>query len=145
MRRAAPLGVTPISRAGRTCHTGNMETVDGIGGFFFRATDATMLSRWYAEHLGITAPPQSTDGDVWIQAAGPTAFAPFGPEAHASPYLGPLGWGINFRVRNLDAMVAQLRAAGIAVEVDPENYSIGRFAQLHDPEANAIQLWEPIV
>jgi len=51
--------------------------------------------------------------------------------------------GHNFRVGDLDAIVAQLRATGIDVEIDPEEYPNGRFAQLRDPEGNAIQLWEP--
>jgi predicted enzyme related to lactoylglutathione lyase len=70
-------------------------------------------------------------------------FAPFGPAHWESPYLGRTGWGINFRVDDLDAMVKQLRAAGIDVEVDAEDYPNGRFAQLSDPEGNAVQLWEP--
>ena len=78
-----------------------------------------------------------------MQEAGPTVFAPFGPEHAASPHIGPSGWGINFRVRDLDAMVDQLRAAGIEVEVDEELYPNGRFAHLHDPEGNPVQLWEP--
>lgn len=51
-------------------------------------------------------------------------------------------WIMTFRVRDLDAMVAQLRAAGVSVEVDPERYPNGRFANLTDPEANPIQLWQ---
>jgi glyoxylase I family protein len=50
---------------------------------------------------------------------------------------------INFRVRDLDAMVAQLTRAGIPVKVDPQVYPNGRFARLHDPEGNPIELWEP--
>ena len=50
---------------------------------------------------------------------------------------------INFRVRDLDKMAAQLRANGVAVEIDPETYPIGRFAKLVDPEDNPIQLWQP--
>ena len=73
----------------------------------------------------------------------PRSSRPFGPEHAASPHIGPSGWGINFRVRDLDAMVDQLRTAGIEVEVDDELYPNGRFAQLHDPEGNAVQLWEP--
>jgi predicted enzyme related to lactoylglutathione lyase len=122
---------------------GAMQTVEGIGGFFFKAKDADRLSRWYAEHLGVGAPPTSYGGEVWTQAAGPTVFAPFGAEHAESPHLGPTGWGVNFRVRDLDAMVAQLRDAGVAVEVDAELYPNGRFAQLADPEGNAVQLWEP--
>ena len=121
-----------------------MEAVEGIGGFFFAARDAEALGRWYAEHLGVNKPPATYEDEdqVWRQQAGPTVFAPFGAEHADSPHLGPTGWGLNFRVRDLDAMVAQLRAAGIAVAVDPADYPNGRFAQLADPEGNAIQLWE---
>jgi glyoxylase I family protein len=49
-------------------------------------------------------------------------------------------WMINFRVRDLEAMVAQVRASGISVEVDPERYPNGRFASLADPEGNLIQI-----
>ena len=121
-----------------------MERVDGIGGFFFKALDGDGLTRWYAEHFGVTAVPEEYDAEVWTQEAGATVFAPFGPEHHDSPHLGPTGWGINFRVRDLTAMVDQLRAAGIEVEVDPEQYPNGWFAQLSDPEGNAIQLWQPL-
>jgi glyoxylase I family protein len=119
-----------------------MARVLGIGGFFFKARDADALSRWYAEHLGIAAPPQSYDAEVWVQEAGATVFAPFGEEHWSSPYLGPTGWGINLRVDDLDGMVEQLRAARVEVEVDPEQYPNGRFAQVLDPEGNAIQLWQ---
>jgi glyoxylase I family protein len=120
-----------------------VEQVDGIGGFFFKARDAVALSRWYADHLGVTGPPESYEAEVWTPDAGPVVLAPFGPEQWESPYLGPTGWGLNFRVRDLAAMVAQLSAAGITVEVDRETYPNGRFASLHDPEGNAIQLWQP--
>jgi glyoxylase I family protein len=116
-----------------------MERVNGIGGVFFRSSDPDGLRRWYAEHLGVGA-----DDDLeWHQEAGPTVFAPYGEDQWDSPHLGPSGRGINFRVGDLDAMVAQLRAAGIEVDVDPEAYPYGRFAQLSDPEGGAVQLWEP--
>jgi len=120
------------------------ERVQGIGGFFFIARDAEALSDWYATNLGVTSPPPIYDDPVWTQQAGPTVFAPFGPEHAESPHLGPSGWGLNFRVADLDAMVTQLRAAGIDVEVDAEIYPNGRFAQLTDPEDNPVQLWEPL-
>ncbi len=119
-----------------------MEKVTGIGGLFFRATDPAALARWYQDHLGITPSPATYDEKPWQQEAGPTVFAPF---PASTTYFGDAKqtWMINFRVRNLDAMVAQLRAAGIAVEIDPETYPNGRFARLTDPEDNPIQLWEP--
>jgi glyoxylase I family protein len=119
-----------------------MERVTGIGGFFFRADDPDGLARWYAEHLGVGFPPEAEEDEPWFQEAGPTVFAPFGPQQWESPYLGEHRWGVNFRVRDLDAIVAQLRYVGIAVEVDHAVYPHGRFANLHDPEGNAVQLWE---
>lgn len=120
-----------------------MEKVLGIGGFFFRAKDPTALAQWYLKHLGISLIPSSYSDSPWRQEAGPTAFAPF-PEA--SDYFGDPKqvWMINFRVRNLDAMTAQLRAAGIAVQVDEQIYPNGRFARLHDAESNPVELWEAL-
>jgi glyoxylase I family protein len=119
-----------------------MERVLGIGGLFFRSEQPDVVARWYEEHLGVIGTGESYDDPVWRQQEGETVFAPFGPEHWTSPHLGPSGWGINFRVADLDAMVSQLRAAGIDVEVDAERYPNGRFAQLHDPDGNAVQLWQ---
>jgi predicted enzyme related to lactoylglutathione lyase len=119
-----------------------MEKVTGIGGFFFRSADPKALAAWYEEHLGVAPVPTSPDQQPWRQEAGATAFAPFPAK---SDYFGDSAkqFMLNFRVRDLDAMVAQLRNAAIEVEVDPETYSIGKFARLQDPEGNPIQLWEP--
>lgn len=120
-----------------------MEKVSGIGGFFFRARDPVGVARWYQQHLGITLTPKSYQDPVWHQAAGPTAFEPF-PET--SDYFGDATkvWMLDFRVRDLDKMAAQLRAAGIEVKIDPQTYPNGRFARLHDPEGNPIELWEDV-
>src|SRR5690554_1869280 len=119
-----------------------MERVTGIGGVFFRARDPESLQRWYADHLGVDAPPETYDNASWWQQPGPTVFAAM---EQGSAYFGSSdhSWAINFRVDNLDAMVAQLRASGIDVTVHPEPYPNGRFADLHDPEGNPVQLWEP--
>lgn len=119
-----------------------MEKVAGIGGLFFRAHDPGALGRWYLQHLGISLMPTAIDAPVWHQEAGPTVFSPFPETTH---YFGDPQkmWMINFRVHNLDRMVAQLQAAGIEVKVDPTTYPNGRFARLHDPEGNPIELWQP--
>ncbi|HVI01663.1 MAG TPA: VOC family protein [Enhygromyxa sp.] len=119
-----------------------MEKVTGIGGFFFRAKDERALARWYQQHLGVALTPTSYDGEPWTQEAGATVFAPF-PQDTKMFGRAEQQWMINFRVRNLSAMVEQLRAASIEVEVDPEVYPNGVFASLRDPEGNPIQLWEP--
>lgn len=119
-----------------------MERVTGIGGFFFRANDPEGLTRWYENHLGVPGPPASYDERSWEQAAGPTVFAAF--PADSEHFRRPeQQWAINFRVRDLDAMVAQLRGAGIEVEVHEEGYPNGWFADLVDPEGNPVQLWQP--
>jgi len=118
------------------------EKVVGIGGLFFRAHDPDALGRWYLQHLGISLTPTSNDAPVWHQEAGPTVFSPFPETSH---YFGNQQkvWMVNFRVRDLNKMAAQLRTAGIEVKVDPQSYPNGRFARLHDPEGNPIELWQP--
>jgi hypothetical protein len=93
----------------------------GIGGLFFRGRDPAALSLWYQEHLGITPTPSSYEELPWQQEAGPSGFSPF-PET--TDYFGDSkqAWMVNFRVRDLDAMTAQLRAAGIAIDVDPQHF-----------------------
>jgi glyoxylase I family protein len=120
----------------------SMHKVSGIGGFFFRAEDPEGLAKWYMENLGIDLVPSSYETKPWQQEAGPTAFAPF---EKTSDYFGDAKkvWMLNFRVLDLDGMVAQLRGRGIDVKVDPETYPNGRFARAHDPERNPIELWEP--
>ena len=119
-----------------------MEKVAGIGGLFFRAHDPDALGRWYLDNLGISLTPTKVDSPVWKQEAGPTVFSPF-PEK--TRYFGDPQkmWMVNFRVHDLDKMAAQLQKAGIEVRVDPQAYPNGRFAHLHDPEGNPIELWQP--
>ena len=119
-----------------------MEKVAGIGGFFFRAHDPKALGKWYQQYLGVALTPTGEGETVWQQEAGPTSFSPF-PET--TKYFGDPNkfWMINFRVHDIDKMVAQLRSAGIEVK-DPEAFGdIGRFTRLHDPEGNPIELWQP--
>lgn len=119
-----------------------MEKVLGIGGLFFRSPDPERLARWYADHLGVDPVPQDYDTPAWQQQAGTTVFAPFPAD---TDYFGDPArqWMINFRVRDLDAMIAQLEEAGIAVKLHPEAQPNGRFAHLSDPDGNPIELWEP--
>ncbi|MGV3651907.1 MAG: VOC family protein [Devosia sp.] len=118
-----------------------MEKVLGIGGFFWRARDPEALALWYQQHLGVDGVPSDYDTLPWQQEAGTTVFAPF---KHDTTYFDrpEQQFMVNFRVRDLDAMIAQLQAAGIAVKADPEIYPNGRFARLHDPEGNPIELWQ---
>lgn len=116
-----------------------MEKVLGIGGFFFRARDPQSLLSWYSDHLGI-----DIIDSVWHQQAGSTVFMPFKAD---TDYFGrpDQQWMINFRVANLDQIIAQLKADGITVETKDEwNSEVGRFARIYDPEGNPIELWQPL-
>jgi catechol 2,3-dioxygenase-like lactoylglutathione lyase family enzyme len=112
--------------------------VEGVGGFFFRAADPAALSLWYKQHLGIGGydPP-------WEQSAGPAVFSPFPADTDYFP--AGHHWMLNLRVSDLDALLAKLGAAGIDIITKPEWNApeTGRFARIHDPEGNPIELWEP--
>jgi len=107
----------------------------GIGGVFFRARDPAALGAWYEKHLGVS--------QFWTQQAGTTVFAPF--KADTDYFPTDRQWMINFRVDDLDPLIAALKEAGIAVETRAEwdTAETGRFARIHDPEGNPIELWEP--
>ncbi|WP_423069336.1 VOC family protein [Devosia sp. CN2-171] len=115
-----------------------MAKATGIGGIFFRARDTKALSAWYEEHLGVPG--------FWTQDAGLTIYSPF--EEATTYFPADKQWMINFRVDDLDGLIAQLKSAGIAVETRPNEWDTpetGRFARVADPEGNQIELWQPPV
>ncbi len=110
--------------------------VTGIGGFFFRAKDPEAIRAWYVEHLGVGSVPYG----AWETQAGPSVFAPFAVDADY--FAADRPWMLNLRVDDIDSLIATLRVAGIAVITDPEwdMPGFGRFARIHDPEGNPIEL-----
>jgi predicted enzyme related to lactoylglutathione lyase len=113
--------------------------VVGIGGVFFRANDPKTLLEWYRTHLGVA--PDSPYS--WETQAGPTVFMPFSKDTDHFPAARQ--WMINFRVAEMDRLLTGLRSAGIEVVTNPDwdTPETGRFARIHDPEGNPIELWEP--
>jgi catechol 2,3-dioxygenase-like lactoylglutathione lyase family enzyme len=123
-----------------------MTRVLGIGGIFFKATDPEALRAWYRTHLGLDiqpwggvtfGPPDGPAGPeavtVWnIFPATTTYFAP-----SAAPFM------INYRVEDLRAALAELRASGCSVDERVDESEFGRFGWVQDPEGNRIELWEP--
>ena len=113
--------------------------VTGIGGFFFRARDPEALGAWYLKWLGVGG----GDSHVWPRQAGPTVFMPFPADTDYFP--ADRSWMLNLRVDDLDALLARLREAGVDIvtRADWDSPETGRFARIHDPEGNPIELWEP--
>ncbi|MER5396184.1 VOC family protein [Streptomyces sp. NPDC002599] len=116
-----------------------MERVLGIGGYFLRAGDPAALGAWYRDCLGLDA----DENGLWRPEAGPTVFAAF---ESGTDYFGSPGQQtmLNFRVRDLDAMLAQLRARGADVAEETQDMDgVGRFGWVTDPEGNRVELWQP--
>jgi predicted enzyme related to lactoylglutathione lyase len=114
----------------------------GVGGVFLRASDPEKLSAWYAEHLGI---PSQDGGSLAFdgpESMGMTVFAHF---PASTKYFGEGAQQvmINFRVDNLDELLAKLTAANVRIDSNREDQAYGRFAWIWDPEGNRVELWEP--
>ncbi|MEX0339618.1 MAG: VOC family protein [Arenibacterium sp.] len=109
----------------------------GIGGVFLRSANPDAIAAWYKTHLGI-----DMSAGAWIQAGGPTVFQPFPQD---STYFSPdRSVMLNFRVDDLDALLTQLDNSGVEYQTDESwNSEIGRFARIHDPDGNPVELWEP--
>jgi len=120
-----------------------MERVLGVGGIFFKARDPAKLKAWYREHLGLPVgvhgetmfSPHGDPGPGLVWEAFPADTKYFEPSE--APFM------INFRVKDLRAMLAQLRAAGASVDEKIQEESFGKFGWVMDPEGNRIELWEP--
>jgi len=120
--------------------------VTGIGGIFFKAKNPEELSRWYREHLGI-----AVEGNVALftwrggkdgKVQGHTVWSLFPAD---TKYFGEDGGAfmINYRVKDMDRVLAALRAEGVNVARKVEDSEYGRFGWITDPEGNRIELWEP--
>jgi catechol 2,3-dioxygenase-like lactoylglutathione lyase family enzyme len=128
-----------------------MARVTGIGGVFLRARDPKALSAWYARHLGIALTewggaqflwsdevPPKTGSTAWSIFPADTEY--FGPGTAA----GPQAAMINYRVDDLDALLAQLAADGVTIDPHRDDQGFGKFAWITDPEGNRVELWQPL-
>ncbi len=123
-----------------------MARITGVGGVFFKCSDPKALAAWYQKHLGLQvadwggamfqwADDKGADGGltVWHLAKNDSKW--FAPSE--SSFM------INYRVDNLDEMVAQLRAGGVEIVKGPDADDNGKFAWVMDPDGNKVELWEP--
>ena len=125
-----------------------MAKITGIGGVFLKAkSDGAALAAWYQQHLGLTlegfggailrwpADAQADGGlTVWHTASPDSQW--FSPST--SSFM------INYRVDDLDELLAQLRAAGVEIVGGPEAHENGKFAWILDPDGNKVELWQPM-
>jgi predicted enzyme related to lactoylglutathione lyase len=115
----------------------------GLGGIFFKARDPAALSAWYAQHLGLTL--EDWGGVRFDEDAARPGFTLWAPFAADTGYFAPSAqpYMINFRVDDLDALLTQLRAAGVTVDDRTDTNELGSFGWIMDPEGTRVELWQP--
>lgn len=118
-----------------------MQRVIGLGGVFIRAKDPVALRDWYRRHLGIdvqswggAAFPPGTAKSAWC-ISGEGSDTPMGRSAHS--------FVVNYRVADLDGLIAALRAEGCDVDAETQDGDFGKFGWVTDPEGHRIELWQP--
>jgi predicted enzyme related to lactoylglutathione lyase len=119
--------------------------ITGIGGIFFKAKNPTALKAWYSKNLGLHM-EQSGANFEWHQGADSTkkGFTLWVPFRETTTYLPPdKQFMINYRVEQLDQLLANLKVAGILPTDSVQKVGYGSFVHLMDPEGNKIELWEP--
>lgn len=123
-----------------------MKRVTGIGGVFFKAKDPKALGAWYREHLGLNVEDWGGVAFRWADdnpnGDGATIWNPFKAD---TTYFAPSSssFMINYRVADLDALLAALRAEGCDVDDKVEESEFGKFGWVMDPEGNKVELWQP--
>ena len=123
-----------------------MKKVTGIGGIFFKCKDPAKMREWYSTHLGLQV---NRYGAVfeWRQGADTLkkGFTQWSLFSEKSTYFAPSGkdFMINYRVANLDALVAQLQKEGVTLTDKIETVDYGKFVHILDAEGNKVELWEP--
>jgi predicted enzyme related to lactoylglutathione lyase len=114
-----------------------------LGGIFFKGKDPKALAEWYRENLGI--PIEAGQTYASFRSEGSDEMTVWSTFPADTKYFGTsLPFMVNYRVKNLDAMLAQLRTAGVKVDDKVEDYDYGRFAWATDPEGNRFELWQPL-
>ncbi len=124
-----------------------MKRVTGIGGVFFKSPDPQRLAQWYRIHLGLDVEQWGGVAFKWSGADNPAAIGTtvWSPFKHDTDYFEPskAAFMINYRVDNLDALLAVLRAEGCQVDDKREDSEYGKFGWVIDPDGNKLELWEP--
>ena len=123
-----------------------MAKVTGIGGVFFRAEDPAALCKWYADNLGVEISDGGFSQFSWLEKGGGEGSTHWSPFSRDSDYFGSEDQQhmVNYRVDDLDGLLAALALADISQIKPMEEYSYGRFAWVEDLDGNRIELWEPV-
>ena len=129
-----------------TSKTTELRRVTGIGGIFFKCKDPKKVREWYSKHLGLNTNQYGTVFE-WRQGVDTTqkGFTQWSPFSETTKYFAPStrDFMINYRVANLEALVAQLKSEGVVVTDSIQTVDYGKFVHILDVEGNKVELWEP--
>lgn len=140
-----------VNKAGKTAPAGQSvepeeKRVTSIGGVFFKSENPGQLREWYGRYLGLGIDEYGTNFE-WRQSEYPDrkGFTQWSPFSASTEYFSPStkDFMINYRVTDLERLVATLRNEGVQVLDDIEEFEYGKFVHILDPENNKIELWEP--
>jgi len=122
-----------------------MKRVTGIGGIFFKAKDPAALGAWYRDRLGLDVTDWNGAIFHWGGEGSEPGMTIWSPFAADTTYMAPstASFMINFRVADLDALLAALKAEGCEVVDRTDISEQGKFGWVIDPEGNKVELWEP--
>lgn len=119
--------------------------ITGLGGFFFKSEDPKAIREWYKKHLGL---PTDNYGCTfwWKDQEGRDCSTQWSPFKDDTSYFAPSKkeFMMNFRVEDLESLLAVLKEEGVTVVGEIEEYEYGKFGWILDPEGNKLELWEPI-
>lgn len=124
-----------------------MKRVTGIGGLFFKTSDPESTKSWYEKHLGIK---MDAYGAVFIsrkpEAPDENQYLQWSPFKRDTDYFLPSDkeFMVNYRVENLEKMVAMLKDEGVTICDEIASYDYGKFVHIMDNDGNKIELWEPV-
>ena len=124
-----------------------MARVTGIGGEFLRARDPIALAALYRVKLGNAVQEWNGTQSHFADDTSPRehAYAVWSLFPADTDHFGAATQQVmvNFRVDDLAALLASLRAAGCDVAEKTLDESCGHFGWVRDPEGNRVELWQP--
>jgi len=124
-----------------------MKKVTGIGGIFFKCNDPEKMRNWYAENLGLIT---NEYGSLFefrnTDEPSKKEYLQWSPFSADTNYFEPSQkeFMVNYRVQNIEQLVAELKTAGVVICDEIATYDYGKFVHILDPEGNKIELWEPV-
>lgn len=121
--------------------------VTGIGGIFFRSENPKEMRTWYGENLGLAINDYGSPFE-FRNANRPDEinYLNWNLFDEDTEYFSPSKkqFMINYRVQNIEGLIRNLKANGVEVVNEIQEYDYGKFVHIMDPEGNKIELWEPV-